>query len=88
MSIRVNFQRFLKFEFEFCLFFLFYFIDELDQLQQNISNVAVASGTSIDDFATEYKKLENKLKDLKQILEAKDSDSDVKKLREQLAHIQ
>ena len=50
--------------------------------------MAVATGTSIDDFATEYKKLEAKLKDMKQILEAKESDPDIKKLNDQLVHIE
>ena len=67
---------------------MFCFIDELDQLQQKISNVAVATGTSIDDFATEYMKLEAKLKDLKQILEAKETDPDIKKLNDTLIHIE
>ena len=57
-------------------------------LEKDSSNLAVASGTSVKDFAAEYKNLELQLADIRRLLTASNSDSDVKKLNEMLSSIQ
>jgi hypothetical protein len=60
----------------------------LEGLEEKASNLAVGSGSSIQDFSSEYTQLEEKLNDLKKILSLNFTDRQLKTLSEKIQNIE
>jgi hypothetical protein len=57
-------------------------------LEEKASNLAVGSGSSIQDFSSEYTQLEEKLNDVKKILSLNFTDRQLKTLTEKIQNIE
>ncbi len=60
----------------------------MEGLEEKASNLAVGSGSSIQDFSSEYTQLEEKLNDLKKILSLNFTDRQLKTLSEKIQNIE
>lgn len=61
--------------------------DGLDKLEEDASNLAVASGSSVKDFTSEYALLEDKLNDIRKIIPLNYTDRQLKMLNDLMTSI-
>ncbi|CAF0857038.1 unnamed protein product [Brachionus calyciflorus] len=61
--------------------------NDLENLEERASNIAVASGSTITDFTSEYSLLESRLNDIKQIIPLNFTDRQLKALTELVQNI-
>lgn len=65
----------------------FFFKDDLEKLEEDASNMAVASGSSVKDFTSEYAMLEDKLNDIRKLIPLNYTDRQLKMLNELMQNI-
>lgn len=61
--------------------------DQLDKLEEDASNLAVASGSTIKDFTGQYAALEDKLNDIRKIIPLNYTDRQLKMLNDLMTNI-
>lgn len=61
--------------------------DQLDRLEEDASNLAVASGSNVKDFTSEYAALEEKLSDIRKIIPLNYTDRQLKMLTDLMSNI-
>lgn len=61
--------------------------DDLIKLEDEASNLAVASGSTIEDFTAQYNYLQNKLNDIKKIIPLNFTDRQLKSLNDLVLNI-
>ncbi len=67
---------------------IFFSQAELDQLENQATNIAVSSAASVNGFSEQYAVLEGKLNDIRKLLSTNYTDRQVKQLQDSLNHIE